>query len=82
MQEAEATEAIRIMTTHQAKGLGFDMVIVSGLDKTSPSRIRGRTRIGTLTKKNHNGACYFQEKDIAEADPVLSQQIRASQGRI
>ena len=25
VQETEATEAIRIMTIHQAKGLGFDM---------------------------------------------------------
>ena len=27
-QEAEASDAIRLMTIHQAKGLGFDMVIV------------------------------------------------------
>ena len=73
VQEAEATEAIRIMTIHQAKGLGFDMVIVSGLDKTSPSRIADELVLGPDEKKSQWGML-LPRKDIAEADPVLSQQ--------
>ena len=73
VQEAEASEAIRIMTIHQAKGLGFDMVIVSGLDKTSPSRTADELVLGPDEKKPRWGVL-LPRKDIAEADPVLSKQ--------
>jgi ATP-dependent exoDNAse (exonuclease V) beta subunit len=73
VQEAEATEAIRIMTIHQAKGLGFKMVIVSGLDKTAHSRIADELVLGPDGKDPHWGML-LPRKDIAEADPVLRQQ--------
>ena len=73
VQDTEATEAIRIMTIHQAKGLGFDMVIVSGLDKTSPSRIADELVLGPDEKKPQWGML-LPRKDIAEADSVLSLQ--------
>ena len=73
VQEGEATEAIRIMTIHQAKGLGFDMVIVSGLDKTAHSRIADELVLGPDGKDPHWGML-LPRKDIAEADPVLRQQ--------
>ena len=70
VQEAEATEAIRIMTIHQAKGLGFDMVIVCGLDKTSPSRIVDELVLGP-DGKNPKWGILLPTKNIAEADPIL-----------
>ena len=73
VQESEATEAIRIMTIHQAKGLGFEMVIVSGLDKTAHSRIADELVLGPDGKDPHWGML-LPRKDIAEADPVLRQQ--------
>lgn len=73
VQEAEATEAIRIMTVHQAKGLGFEMVIVSGLDKTSRSRTADELVLGPDGKDPQWGML-LPRKDIAEADPVLKQQ--------
>ena len=73
VQEAEATEAIRVMTIHQAKGLGFDMVIVCGLDKNSPSRIVDELVLGP-DGKNPKWGMLLPRKDIAVADPVLRQQ--------
>ena len=73
MQEAEATEAIRIMTIHQAKGLGFDMVIVSGLDKTPPIRAADELILGP-DEKDPQWGMLLPRKGIAEADPVLRQQ--------
>jgi ATP-dependent exoDNAse (exonuclease V) beta subunit len=73
VQEAEASEAIRIMTIHQAKGLGFEMVIVSGLDKTAHSRIADELVLGPDGKDPQWGML-LPRKDIAEADPVLRQQ--------
>lgn len=73
IQEAEATEAIRIMTVHQAKGLGFDMVIVSGLDKTTRSNTADELVLGPDGKKPQWGML-LPRKDIAEADPVLKAQ--------
>ena len=73
VQEAEANEAIRIMTIHQAKGLGFEMVIVSGLDKTAHSRIADELVLGP-DGKNPQWGMLLPRKDIAEADPVLRQQ--------
>jgi ATP-dependent exoDNAse (exonuclease V) beta subunit len=73
VQEAEATEAIRIMTIHQAKGLGFDMVIVSGLDKTSLIRTADELILGP-DEKDPQWGMLLPRKDIAQADPVLSHQ--------
>ena len=73
VQEAEASGAIRIMTIHQAKGLGFDMVIVSGLDKTSPIRTADELILGP-DEKDPQWGMLLPRKDIAEADPVLRHQ--------
>jgi ATP-dependent exoDNAse (exonuclease V) beta subunit len=73
VQEAEASGAIRIMTIHQAKGLGFDMVIVSGLDKTSPIRTADELILGP-DEKDPQWGMLLPRKDIAEADPVLNHQ--------
>ena len=73
VQEAEATQAIRIMTVHQSKGLGFEMVIVSGLDKTAHSRTADELVLGP-DRKYPRWGMLLPRKDIAEADPVLREQ--------
>ena len=73
VQETEATEAIRIMTIHQAKGLGFDMVIVSGLDKSSHNSIADELVLGP-DEKDPQWGMLLPRKGIAEADPVIRQQ--------
>ncbi|MEE2988262.1 MAG: UvrD-helicase domain-containing protein [Verrucomicrobiota bacterium] len=71
--EAEATKAIRVMTIHQAKGLGFEMVIVCGLDRTSHNCIADELVLGP-DGRNPQWGMLLPKKDIAEADPVLRQQ--------
>lgn len=73
VQEAEATEAIRIMTVHQAKGLGFEMVIVSGLDKPARSRTADELVLGP-DRKDLRWGMLLPRKEIVEADPVLREQ--------
>ena len=73
VQEAEAREAIRIMTVHQSKGLGFEMVIVAGLDKQGGGRTTDELVLGP-SKKDPEWGLLMPRKDIAEKDPVLSEQ--------
>jgi len=72
-QEAEASDAVRLMTVHQAKGLGFDMVIVGGLDGVTQSRTSDELVLGPDRKQPHWGVL-LPRKDIAEQDPVLGPQ--------
>ncbi len=72
LQEAEAAAAIRIMTVHQAKGLGFDMVIVSGLDQAGPGGTADELVLGP-DKKDPRWGLLMPRKDIAEQDPLLRQ---------
>lgn len=72
-QEAEASDAIRLMTVHQAKGLGFDMVIVSGLDGKAGNQNADQLVLGPNRRHPHWGVL-LPRKDIAEQDPVLAPQ--------
>jgi len=46
IQEAESTDVVRVMTVHQAKGLTFDMAVVSGLDSRNNDRSAGTLALG------------------------------------
>ncbi|PXA03427.1 hypothetical protein DDZ13_12090 [Coraliomargarita sinensis] len=70
IQEAESTGAIRIMTVHQAKGLGFDMVVVGGLDRSGRSGTADELVLGP-GKENPHWGLLMPRKDIAEQDPLL-----------
>jgi ATP-dependent exoDNAse (exonuclease V) beta subunit len=72
-QEAEASDAVRLMTVHQAKGLGFDMVIVAGLDGKAQGRAADELVLGP-DKKEPQWGVLLPRKDIAEKDPVLGPQ--------
>ena len=67
VQEPESADVVRVMTVHQAKGLTFDMAIVSGLDdrtvQSSNDLVLGRPPSwGMLLPK----------KDFADPDPTLA----------
>lgn len=67
VQEPESTGVVRVMTVHQAKGLTFDMALVSDLDdrtvQTGSDLILGRPPAwGMLLPK----------KDFADQDPTLA----------
>ena len=71
MQEAEATNAVRIMTVHQAKGLGFEMVITCGLDGRSGGGSTDELVLGPDPRTPEWGLI-LPRKDIAKADPLLN----------
>jgi ATP-dependent exoDNAse (exonuclease V) beta subunit len=61
------------MTIHQAKGLGFEMVIVSGLDGPSRSDSADELVLGPETKEARWGML-LPAKEMTESDPVLRAQ--------
>ncbi len=73
-QENEATDVVRVMTVHQSKGLGFDMVIASGLDKQTRGNEGARLVLGP-DAKNVKWGIELPAKDFAEHDAVLRRQI-------
>ena len=71
LQEAEAADTVRLMTVHQAKGLGFDMVIVAGLDKSGSGSSTNALVLGP-DKSEPQWGTLLPTKDIAEQDPELN----------
>ena len=77
-QETEAAGVVRIMTVHQSKGLGFDMVIVSGLDQKGRNNDGTQLALGPFPKDVKWGML-LPPKDIAEQDEVLCNQVELNQ---
>ncbi len=67
VQEPESADVVRVMTVHQAKGLTFDMAIVSGLDErtnqASNDLVLGRPPAWGML---------LPRKDFADQDPTLA----------
>lgn len=74
-QEAEAEGVIRLMTVHQAKGLGFEMVIACGLDGKGGGSTADELILGP-DKNDPKWAMLLPRKDIAESDPTLHEQAQ------
>ncbi|MEN9469075.1 MAG: hypothetical protein RL630_808 [Verrucomicrobiota bacterium] len=74
-QENEASDVVRVMTVHQSKGLGFDMVIASGLDKKGRGNDGTNLALGPSAREVHWGLV-LPAKEFAEQDAVLGQQLK------
>lgn len=75
VQEAESTDVVRVMTVHQAKGLTFDMTVVSGLDTISRDRLNGTLMLGG--GEPAGWGMLMPKREIAEIDSVL-REVRAA----
>jgi ATP-dependent helicase/nuclease subunit A len=73
MHESEASGVIRLMTVHQSKGLGFEMVIVCGLDESSHGQSSNELVLGP-DKKNPRWGMLLPRKEVSECDPILKKQ--------
>jgi ATP-dependent exoDNAse (exonuclease V) beta subunit len=73
-QENEASGVVRIMTVHQSKGLGFDMVIASGLDKKGRTNDGNRVALGP-TASDLKWGVLMPPMDFAEQDETLRKQL-------
>jgi ATP-dependent helicase/nuclease subunit A len=84
LEENETPGAIRVMTVHQAKGLGVDVVILPELGGRAMTEFRDDSRISLhRDEQGHvQWGLALPRKDFCEADPVLSsarEEIRARQ---
>lgn len=84
LEESETPGAVRVMTVHQAKGLGADVVILPELDGKAMTDFRETA--GIALHRDDEGAVQWglalPRKDLCEADPVLKdarERIRARQ---
>lgn len=75
-QENEAADVVRIMTIHQSKGLGFDMVIASGLDQRTRGNDGVRLALGPTADKVQWGL-ELPAKEISALDEVLQRLVDA-----
>ena len=72
VQEQESSGMVRVMTVHQAKGLTFDMTVVSGLDGKGPA---SSERLHLGGGHPPSWGCLMPGKELAEADPVMGEAI-------
>jgi len=77
-QENEAAGVVRIMNVHQSKGLGFDMVIVSGLDKKGGGNDGTNLVLGPSASDVKWGLL-MPAKEFAVHDPVLDAQVKSEE---
>jgi ATP-dependent exoDNAse (exonuclease V) beta subunit len=71
--EVEASGLVRLMTIHQAKGLGFDMVICSGLDSQSPTNRTDKITLGP-DLKHPSWGLVLPPADFLACDDLLGQR--------
>jgi ATP-dependent helicase/nuclease subunit A len=84
LEENETPGAVRVMTVHQAKGLGVDVVILPELGGKALTEFRDGA--GIALHRDGQGRVQWglslPKKDLCEADPLLAQareQMRARQ---
>lgn len=70
-REPEGDGVVRVMTIHQSKGLGFDIVIVSGIDSSSPSNHTNHISLGPSSRSPQWGIL-MPPKDLAAEEPLLA----------
>ncbi len=70
VQEAESTDVVRVMTVHQAKGLTFDMAVVSGLDSRNTDRSAGSLALGGDGRTSWG--LLLPQKMLCEQDDTLA----------
>jgi len=79
VREEAAENVIRVMTIHQSKGLGFDVVFLPALMASSAVDSSGRS--GVLLKRDESGgelewALRMPARDVCNADEVLCGALR------
>lgn len=83
LHETAADDAIRVMTVHQAKGLGFDVVILPELDKHSMERARDADFILSRQPDTQTArwALEMPRRLVAECDDTLRGELEEADAR-
>ncbi len=77
LHDAAADDAVRVMTIHQAKGLGFDMVILPELDRNTMVRSRDLSFLLSRDTKTQRPrwALQLPRRVVAVCDDVLREEV-------
>mgnify|MGYP002395080992 CR=1 FL=1 len=77
IHDSASDEAIRVMTIHQSKGLGFDIVILPDLQGDNITRAKNSDFILARNplSADPEWALHMPRKMVAEADPTLARQL-------
>ncbi len=77
LHDSAANDAIRVMTVHQAKGLGFDVVVLPELDRNSMVRSRDLDFVLSREPKTQKPrwALELPRRVVAECDATLRAEV-------
>jgi ATP-dependent helicase/nuclease subunit A len=80
LHEMASEDAVRVMTIHQSKGLGFDIVILPDLQSET---MTGGGEVNFVTARDPvtsqpRWALKMPRRIFAQSDPVLAEQVRIS----
>ncbi|PIU56828.1 MAG: hypothetical protein COS88_02420, partial [Chloroflexi bacterium CG07_land_8_20_14_0_80_51_10] len=80
LHELAAEDAVRVMTIHQSKGLGFDIVILPDLQGRSITRADSTDFVAARDPITDRPlwALRMPRRTVAQNDPVLAAQLQAS----
>lgn len=79
VRENEADGAVRVMTIHKSKGLGFDMVILPDLEGNRLDMRREGLAVRKTADRQVEWVYDLPRKAWAERDPVLSDYVTAAE---
>ncbi len=75
VRDSDAAGAIRIMTVHKAKGLGFDLVILPDLEGNTLAERRGGLAVQKGPDRTIDWVFQLPVQGLARMDPVLAAHI-------
>lgn len=83
--EPAQTGAVRVMTVHQSKGLGFDVVILPDLQPAQSQNLAKASGLSFAVKRDPDAdrpewILKLPPRIIAESDPVLAAQVAVHDG--
>jgi ATP-dependent exoDNAse (exonuclease V) beta subunit len=77
-RDSDAAGAVRIMTVHKAKGLGFDLVILPDLQGQTLAKRRSDLAVQQGPDRSIQWVMDLPALDLAMSDPVLAEHIEES----
>ena len=78
-REAESASAVRVMTIHKAKGLGFDLVILPDLEGNKLDQRREGLAVQRSAERSVEWVLDLPPRQISGSDEVLSAHIRMAE---
>ncbi|MGD1031096.1 MAG: UvrD-helicase domain-containing protein [Opitutaceae bacterium] len=76
VRDAEGADAVRVMTIHKAKGLGFDVVLLPDLEGRTPGRRREGLAVHKGPDRSVQWILEMPTRVFRESDPVLEAHVR------